>query len=102
MPPAVSVIIPAYNRASTIARSVESALAQTLQDLEIIVVHDGSTDTTCDVVQGIADERVRLVRHGGNLGAAAARNTGMKASQARYIAWLDSDDEWLPEKLQTQ
>ena len=102
MPPAVSVIIPAYNRASTIARSVESALAQTFQDLEIIVVDDGSSDTTCDVVQSIADERVRLVRHDANLGAAAARNTGMKVSQARYIAWLDSDDEWLPEKLQTQ
>ena len=56
MPPAVSVIIPAYNRASTIARSVESALAQTFQDLEIIVVDDGSSDTTCDVVQSIADE----------------------------------------------
>jgi len=102
MPPIVSVIIPAYNRSSTIARSVESALAQTFHDLEVIVVDDGSSDMTRDVVRSIADERVRLIWHEINLGAAAARNMGMKASEAKYIAWLDSDDEWLPEKLQTQ
>ena len=102
MPPIVSVIIPAYNRASTIARSVESALAQTLRDLEVIVVDDGSSDKTRDVVQSIRDERLTLICHATNLGAAAARNTGMKASQTKYIAWLDSDDEWFPEKLQTQ
>ena len=102
MPPIVSVIIPAYNRSSTIARSVESALSQTFQDLEVIVVDDGSSDTTRNIVQSIPDDRLRLICHATNLGAAAARNTGMKASQAKYIAWLDSDDEWLPEKLQTQ
>jgi glycosyltransferase involved in cell wall biosynthesis len=102
MPPIVSVIIPAYNRSFTIARAVESALAQTFQDLEVIVVDDGSSDTTRNIVQSIPDDRLRLICHATNLGAAAARNTGMKASQAKYIAWLDSDDEWLPEKLQTQ
>ena len=102
MPPTVSVIIPAYNRSSTIARSVQSALTQTFQDLEVIVVDDGSSDAMRDIVQTIPDERLRLIYHATNLGAAAARNTGMKASQAKYIAWLDSDDEWLPEKLQTQ
>ena len=102
MPPIVSVIIPAYNRSSTIVRSVQSALAQTFQDLEVIVVDDGSSDAMRDIVQSIPDERLRLIYHATNLGAAAARNTGMKASQAKYIAWLDSDDEWLPEKLQTQ
>lgn len=102
MPPTISVIIPAYNRSATIARAVESALAQTFQDLEVIVVDDGSSDPTRDIVQGIPDERLKLIYHETNLGAAAARNTGMKASQAKYIAWLDSDDEWLPEKLQTQ
>ena len=102
MPPTVSVIIPAYNRSSTIARCVQSALTQTFQDLEVIVVDDGSSDAMRDIVQSIPDERLRLIYHATNLGAAAARNTGMKASQAKYIAWLDSDDEWLPEKLQTQ
>ena len=102
MPPTVSVIIPAYNRSSTIVRSVQSVLAQTFQDLEVIVVDDGSSDTTRNIVQSIPDEHLRLIYHATNLGAAAARNTGMKASQAKYIAWLDSDDEWLPEKLQTQ
>lgn len=102
MPPIVSVIIPAYNRSSTIARSVESALAQTFQALEVIVVDDGSSDVTRDTVQRIKDERLKLICHATNRGAAAARNTGMRASQAKYIAWLDSDDEWLSEKLQMQ
>ena len=102
MPPTVSVIIPAYKRSSTIVRSVQSVLAQTFQDLEVSVVDDGSSDTTRNIVQSIPDDRLRLICHATNLGAAAARNTGMKASQAKYIAWLDSDDEWLPEKLQTQ
>ena len=102
MPPIVSVIIPAYNRSSTIARSVESALAQTFHDLEVIVVDDGSSDTTRDVVQSIPDERLRLICHEMNLGAAAARNTGMKAATGRFIAWLDSDDEWQPDKLRIQ
>jgi len=102
MPPIVSVIIPAYNRSSTIARSVESALAQTFQALEVIVVDDGSSDATRDTVQSIPDERLKLICHATNRGAAAARNTGMRISEAKYIAWLDSDDEWFSEKLQTQ
>ena len=102
MPPIVSVIIPVYNRSSSIARSVESVLAQTFQDFEIIVIDDGSTDQTCEVVRKLGDGRVRLVCHDTNLGAASARNTGMLAATGKYIAWLDSDDEWLPEKLETQ
>lgn len=102
MSPIVSVIIPAYNRSSTISRSIESALAQTFHDFEVIIVDDGSTDQTCEVVRNFGDERIRLVCHDRNLGAAAARNTGMKAATGKYIAWLDSDDEWLPEKLKIQ
>lgn len=102
MPPTVSVIIPAYNRAATIVRSIQSVLAQTLQDLELIIVDDGSTDQTRKVAGEIRDERIRLICHERNLGAAAARNTGMKAATGKYVAWLDSDDEWLPEKLQIQ
>jgi glycosyltransferase involved in cell wall biosynthesis len=102
MPPVISVIIPAYNRSSTIARSVQSVLVQTFQDFEIIVIDDGSTDTTREVVQKIADKRIHLICHHGNQGAAVARNTGMQAATGEYIAWLDSDDEWLPEKLDIQ
>ena len=76
MPPIVSVIIPAYNRSSTIARSVESALAQTFQNLEVIVVDDGSSDTTRDIVQSIPDERLRLICHA-TISCGCGANTGM-------------------------
>ena len=102
MPPDISVVIPAYNRATTIARALNSVLAQTFQDLEVIVVDDGSTDHTSEVIQQIGDARVEIIRHTRNQGAAEARNTGMKAAGGKYIAWLDSDDEWLPDKLQVQ
>jgi glycosyltransferase involved in cell wall biosynthesis len=102
MPPAVSVIIPAFNRAGPIVRAIQSVRAQTFQDLEVIVVDDGSTDQTGAVVQQIGDTRIRTIRHAHNLGAAEARNTGMKVATGKYIAWLDSDDEWLCDKLQIQ
>ena len=102
MPPMISVIIPAYNRAATIFRAIQSVLVQSFQDFEVIVVDDGSTDSTCDIVKNAPDQRIYLLRHEKNLGAAAARNTGMKAARGAYIAWLDSDDEWMPEKLEIQ
>jgi len=102
MPPTISVVIPAYNRAVTIGRAINSVLAQSFQDLEIFVVDDGSTDRTCEVVQQIGDPRMRIIRGTSNQGAAEARNKGMKAATGKYIAWLDSDDEWLPDKLQIQ
>jgi glycosyltransferase involved in cell wall biosynthesis len=102
MPPNVSVIIPVYNRAGTIQRTINSVVAQTYQDLEIIVVDDGSTDQTSEVVEQVGDMRIRVIRHAINKGAAEARNTGMKAAAGKYIAWLDSDDEWLCDKLQVQ
>ena len=102
MSPLVSVVIPAYNRAGTISRSVQSVLNQSLQDFEIIVVDDGSSDNTATVVQSFADGRIRVLRHENNQGAGPARNTGMQAAQGQYIAWLDSDDEWFPDKLQIQ
>ncbi len=98
----ISVIIPAYDRAATIFRAIQSVLVQTFQDFEVIVVDDGSTDSTCTVVKNIPDQRIHLLCHEKNLGAAAARNTGMKAARGTYIAWLDSDDEWMPEKLEIQ
>ena len=98
----VSVVIPTYNRAHTIARSIKSVLNQTCQDFEIIIVDDGSTDNTKEVVSSFNDERVRYIRHEENKGEAAARNTGIKVARGEYIASQDSDDEWLPEKLAKQ
>lgn len=100
--PTVSVVIPAYNRAATINRAIQSVLAQTFDDYELIVVDDGSSDKTRQVVQGIKDDRVKMIVHEHNMGSAAARNTGMRAASGKYVAWLDSDDEWLPLKLEGQ
>jgi len=102
--PEVSVIIPTYNRARLIGRAVRSVLAQTYTDFEIIVVDDGSTDDTLAAVQALAqtDDRVLYLRHETNQGAQAARNTGIQAARGQYIALLDSDDEWLPHKLEQQ
>jgi len=100
--PLVSVVIATYNRAHAVGRAIRSALAQTFDDFEIIVVDDGSADDTAEVVQRIEDPRIRFLRHEGNLGPSAARNTGIRASRGTYVALLDSDDEWLPEKLDRQ
>jgi len=98
--PTVSIIIPTYNRAHLIGQAIQTN--QTYQDLEIIVVDDGSSDNTEDVVRSLKDERIRYIRHEKNKGATAARNTGIKAAKGDYIAFQDSDDEWLPQKLEKQ
>jgi glycosyltransferase involved in cell wall biosynthesis len=100
--PTVSVIIPTYNRRQLIARSIKSVLNQTYRDFELIIVDDGSTDGTSEVVAGFNDERIRYIRCDENRGEAAARNMGIKAARCDYIAYQDSDDEWLPEKLARQ
>jgi glycosyltransferase involved in cell wall biosynthesis len=99
----VSVVIPAYNRAYCIAAAVESALAQTYRAVEVVVVDDGSTDDTTAVVAERfgGDPRVRLVRQK-NGGVAAARNRGFREASGDFIALLDSDDTWLPWKLEAQ
>ena len=94
-----SVVIPAYNRADLLEQAIQSVLAQTCQDFEIIVVDDGSSEPICPCV---ADPRLRVIRHPLNRGASAARNTGIANAQGELIALLDSDDLWLPEKLQKQ
>lgn len=99
MSPTVSVILPTYNRAKTLPRAIGSVLAQTYTDYELIIVDDGSTDDTPAVLQPYAArENVRVIFQQ-NAGAAAARNAGVTAALGRYIAFQDSDDEWLPEKL---
>ena len=100
--PTVSIIIPTYNRSRLIARAVKNVLNQTYQDFELIIVDDGSTDGTREVVAGFSDERIRYVQHDKNRGEAAARNTGIKVARGEYIASHDSDDEWLHEKLAKQ
>lgn len=100
--PIVSVIIPTYNRSHLVTRAIRSVLHQTYQNLEVIVVDDASTDNTSDVVGTLGDERIKYIRHSGNKGASAARNTGIEAAGGELIGFLDSDDEWLPEKLQRQ
>lgn len=100
--PAVSVIIPTYNRAGSIEAAVRSALEQTYSDIEVIVIDDGSIDATKAVLSSIADPRLQTLTQSRNAGAAAARNIGLRVARGRLIAFLDSDDTWLPEKLARQ
>ena len=100
--PTVSVIIPTYNRAAMIGRAIESVLHQTHHDFELIVVDDASTDDTEAVIRSYPDSRILYLRHSENRGGSAARNTGIEAARGQYIAFLDSDDEWLPDKLTHQ
>jgi glycosyltransferase involved in cell wall biosynthesis len=100
--PQVSVIIPTHNRARFLAGAVRSVLAQSFKDLEIVVVDDGSSDDTEAVIQGFRQAEIRYVRHDCQRGGAAARNTGILNSSGEYIAFLDDDDEWYPEKLMRQ
>jgi glycosyltransferase involved in cell wall biosynthesis len=97
----ISVVIPAYNRASVIERAVLSVLAQTFQNFEIIIVDDNSNDDTELIISSRFREepRIRYFKHDINRGAQAARNTGIKAATGEWIAFLDSDDQWLPDSL---
>lgn len=95
----VSVVIPAYNAAKTLARTIESVRRQTFGDHEVIVVDDGSSDETQELIGRYPDVRYF---HQDKSGAAAARNRGIQESRGEFVAFLDSDDEWLPEKLQKQ
>ncbi|MDA1087046.1 MAG: glycosyltransferase [Verrucomicrobia bacterium] len=93
-----SVVIPAYNARRTIERAIRSILKQTVSDLEVIVIENGSTDGTHEIVETIDDPRVILVRKE-EKGLAAARNTGIQRARNDWIAFLDADDEWLPHHL---
>ena len=100
--PKVSVIIPTYNRVELLRFAIESVLEQTFTNFEIIVSDDKSTDNTRDVVGDFSDERIKYILNEGKKGPSGARNTAILASAGEYIAFLDDDDKWLPEKLQKQ
>lgn len=99
--PLISVVIPTYNRREKVVRAVRSALAQEGVSVEVIIVDDGSTDGTFDALNREFGDRVMVLRQV-NAGVSAARNRGIDAASAEWVAFLDSDDEWLPEKLSDQ
>jgi glycosyltransferase involved in cell wall biosynthesis len=100
--PKVSVVIPAYNRERYLADAIDSVLAQTFTDFEILIVDDGSRDRTVEIAQSYRDPRIRIVRHERNRGVAAARNTGVAEARGAYVAFLDSDDVAYPDRLARQ
>lgn len=97
----ISIIIPTYNREKTITEAIKSILNQTYQDFELLIIDDGSTDRTRELVEAIKDSRVKYL-YQENQGACVARNYGIDCSRGSYIAFQDSDDLWLPEKLEKQ
>lgn len=104
MNPLVSIIMPAFRTATTIAESIESVLAQTYKNFELLIIDDCSTDETSYIVEQflLKDDRIKLIKKDTNQGVAMARNTGLDQAQGDFVAFLDSDDLWLPKKLQLQ
>ena len=100
--PKVSVIIPTHNRAEFLRSAVKSVLNQTFQDFEIVIIDDASKDHTQEVIANFNDTRIKVIHNQVSKGAAGARNIGLINTSGEYIAFLDDDDEWLPEKLKIQ
>lgn len=101
----VSIIVPVYNAAKYIEQTIDMVCQQTYKDWELILVDDASSDGSADVIEKrikSQGKRIRLIRKDYNEGAAAARNSGIDASSGRYIAFLDADDVWMPDKLEKQ
>jgi len=96
--PIVSVIIPLYNKSNYIARALNSVFAQTLTDFEVLVIDDGSTDNSLEIVCQYSDSRLKIIEQN-NAGPGSARNRGIREAKAKYVAFLDADDEWLPDYL---
>ncbi|MEH1812666.1 MAG: glycosyltransferase [Nostoc sp.] len=99
--PKTSVIIPAYNSENTITQTIQSVLNQTLSDLELIVINDGSEDSTLDVVTQIKDPRIKIFSYT-NAGGNVSRNRGLQLAVGEFVSFLDADDLWTPDKLQSQ
>ena len=100
MKPIVSVVIPLYNKENEIQRAIQSVLAQTYSDFEVIVINDGSTDNSLEQAQQIRDPRIRIISQE-NQGVSSARNNGVAMAKFEWIAFLDADDEWYPEFLES-
>lgn len=102
MHPAVSVIIPTYNRANYLKKSIQSVISQTIKDIEIIIINNYSTDNTLEVISSFYDQRIKIInfKNGGVI--ARSRNQGMVQSTGKYIAFLDDDDIWCQDKLELQ
>ncbi|MFO8108955.1 MAG: glycosyltransferase family 2 protein [Thermoplasmata archaeon] len=98
----VSVIIPTYNRSKVLVKAVESVLNQTYENFELIIVDDKSKDDTADTVEQFKDPRIKYHRNEINLGGSGSRNVGIELAKGEFIAFLDDDDQWLPEKLERQ
>jgi len=98
----VSVIVPTFNRENSIKAAISSCLGQTYKNIEIITVDDASRDNTQEVVRSFNDPRIKFFHHNTNKGPAATRNTGLRNTKGDFIAFLDSDDEWMPEKIEKQ
>ncbi len=96
----VSIVTATYNRAGILPRAIDSVMRQTHRDWELIVVDDGSTDNTGEILAGYVDERIRVYRHDRNRGATAAKNTGLDHLRGEWFTILDSDDEMVPEALE--
>lgn len=99
--PLISVVIPAYNAEKTIKATVESVLNQTFSDIELIVINDGSKDSTLNILSNIKDSRLKVISHS-NSGPQISRNRGIKEATGEYISFLDADDLWTPDKLESQ
>ncbi len=100
--PSVSVLIPTFNRRETLKRAIQSVFHQSFEDFELIVIDDASTDETLDYLQSLNDSRLEIVSLEKNRGVSYARNRGFDKARGEWIALLDSDDEWLPHRLETQ
>lgn len=98
----VSIIMPSYNTAGFIADTINSVLKQTYENWELIIVDDCSTDNTDEIVSAFNDERIRYLKNEKNSGAAVSRNKALREAKGKWIAFLDSDDLWLPQKLEKQ
>ena len=98
----VSVVVPVHNAEKFIGKTVESVLNQTYSDLELILVENGSTDNTPQILEGFTDERIKVISLSDISNAAQARNAGVEAASGRYIAYVDADDLWMADKLEKQ
>ena len=98
----VSIVMPNYNGGKYLKETIDSVLSQTFDNWELLFVDDCSTDNSLEIVRSYADERIRIFQNETNRGAAVSRNRAIEAANGRWIAFLDSDDLWLPEKLEKQ